>query len=93
MATVAQEVQRVVGRAAEVIEMRLRQKREGKRSGRTGLSANAKESLDQLIDSLAFSIVQSEAIAKLLGQTDDDGSAEKLLAKYIESTTRHDGHI
>ncbi len=93
LAAVAKEVKRVTERAAEVIAMRLQQKEDGKRSGRPGLGAKAKESLEKLLDGLAFSIVQQDAIAKLLGQTDETGAAEKLLAGYIESTTRHDGHI
>lgn len=93
LAAVAKEVTRVAERAAEVIAMRLKQKEEGKRRGKPGLGAKAKESLEELIDSLAFSIVQQDAIGKLLGQTDETGVSEKLLAGYIESTTRHDGHI
>ena len=93
LAAVAVEVKRVAERAAEVIAMRLKQKEEGKRRGKPGLGAKAKESLDELIDGLAFSIVQREAIAKLLGQTDETGVSEKLLASYIESTTRPDRHI
>lgn len=93
LAAVAKEVKRVADRAAEVIAMRLKQKEEGGRTGKPGLGANAKESLAELLDSLAFSIVQQEAIAKLLGQTDLPGYAEKLLAKYVESTSRIDGHI
>lgn len=93
LAGVASEVKRVAERVAEVIAMRLRQKQDGKRSGRPGLGAKAKESLEELLDGLAFSIVQQDAIGKLLGQTDETGAAEKLLAKFIESTTRIDGHI
>lgn len=93
LAAVALEVKRVAERAAEVIAMRLKQKQNGERSGRAGLGAKAKESLEELLDGLAFSIVQRETIGKLLGQTDEPGIAEKLLAKYIESTTRQDGHI
>ena len=93
LAAVAKEVRRVAERAAEVIAMRLKQKQDGKRSGRPGLGAKAKESLEELIDGLAFSIMQREVLRKLLGQTDEPGIAEKLLAKYIESTTRIDGHI
>lgn len=93
LAAVAAEVKRVAQRAAEVIAMRLKQKLDGQRSGRPGLGAKAKKSLEELLDGLAFSIVQQDAIGKLLGQTDETGVAEKLLAGYIESTIRHDGHI
>lgn len=93
LAAVAKEVTRVAERAAEVIAMRLKQKLDGQRRGKPGLGAKAKESLEELLGGLAFSIVQQDAIGKLLGQTDETGAAEKLLAKYVETTTRHDGHI